>query len=175
MKKFFFLISLVSSLYADKIPDKLSMSVIDTLKNRDINIYHNEVFPSYDEYKKRFYAYKDDNETQKFYMQSLNKSKSSWSILLEKLTNNNIDFSNVKFLKRNEEDTFLTKEVSTRKYSETIVITHDKDLFYIRLHECFDVLSLEKGYKLQCVGEVSFDRFVQNMHIDMAKIQKNKK
>jgi hypothetical protein len=37
------------------------------------------------------------------------------------------------------------------------------------------VSSLEKGYRLQCVGEVSFDRFVQNMHIDMAKIQKNKK
>ncbi len=166
MKKFFFLISLVSSVYADKIPDKLYMSVIDTLKNRDINIYHNEVFPSYEEYKSRFYKYSDDNKTKERYIEAIDNSKRSWNLLLEKLTNNNIDFSNVKFLKRNEEVTSLTKEVSTRRYNETIVITHDKDLFYIRLHECFDVPSLEKGYRLQCIGEVSFDK---------AKIQKKKK
>ncbi len=168
MKKFFFLISLVSLLYSENMQDKIAISVMDTLKNRDINIYHNEVFPSYEEYKSRFYKYSDVNKTQERYIEAIDNSKRSWNLLLEKLTNNHIDFSNVKFLKRNEEDTFLTKEVSTRRYNETIVITHDKDLFYIRLHECFDVPSLEKGYRLQCVGEVSFDRFVQNSRVRMS-------
>lgn len=165
MKKFFFLISLVSSVYADKIPDKLSMSVIDTLKSRDINIYHKEVFPSYAEYKDKFYKYSDDNKTKERYIEAIDNSKRSWNLLLEKLTIDKIDFNNTKFLERKEDVTSLTKQVSTRRYNETIVITHDKDLFYIRLHECFDISSLEKGYRLQCVGEVSFDK---------AKIQKRK-